>query len=80
MGVQRPFYSEGPWTLGARIYGQIGKAESDFTCASKEASFPSGSPDNIWGCEAASNDEVTLNYVGAAFTGGYRYRVVFTTG
>ena len=27
-----------------------------------------------WGCEAPSQDEVTLNYVGAAFTGGYRYR------
>jgi len=74
LGLERPVYSAGPWTLGVRIYGQVGRVESDFTCSEEEASHPPGPPDNIWGCEAPSEDEVTLNYLGAAFTGGYRYR------
>ena len=74
IGLERPFSSSGPWTLGVRLYGQIGKIESDFTCSAEEASHPPGPPDNIWGCEAPSQDQVTLDYVGAAFTGGYRYR------
>jgi hypothetical protein len=74
LGLERPVYSTGPWTLGIRLYGQVGEVESDFTCSAEEASYPPGPPDNIWGCEAPSQDEVTLNYVGAAFTGGYRFR------
>lgn len=74
LGLERPVYSAGPWTLGIRFYGQIGEVEADFTCTTEEASHAPGSPENIWGCEAPSEDEVTLNYVGAAFTGGHRYR------
>jgi hypothetical protein len=74
LGLERPVYSAGPWTLGVRFYGQIGEVESDFTCSEDDASHPPGSPDNIWGCEAPSEDEVTLNYLGVAFTGGHRYR------
>jgi hypothetical protein len=74
LGLERPVYSAGPWTLGIRFIGQIGEVESDFTCSEEDASHPPGSPDNVWGCEAPSEDKVSLNYVGAAFTGGYRYR------
>lgn len=72
LGLERPFYRAGPLVLGGRLYGQIGRIEGDFTCTEEEASHPPGSPDNIWGCEAPSNDELTLNHVGIAFTGGYR--------
>lgn len=71
VAAERPLYSDGPWTLGIRIYGQLGKVSGDFTCSEKEAAFPPGPPDNIYGCEAPSADELTLNHVGAAFTGGY---------
>jgi hypothetical protein len=74
LGLERPFASAGPWTFGLRVYGQIGEVESDFTCSAEDASHPPGSEENIWGCEAPSEDEVTLNYVGIAFTGGYRLR------
>lgn len=74
IGLERPVYAAGPWTLGIRVYGQLGKIEGDFTCSEDDASFPPGSPGNIWGCEAPSEDELTLNYVGAAFTGGYRLK------
>jgi len=71
IGLERPFYSAGPLVLGARIYGQIGTIKGDLTCTADEASYPPGPPDNIWGCEAPSEDELTLNYAGLAFTGGY---------
>ena len=74
IALERPFYSAGPWTLGVRIYGQLGKVSGDFTCSEDDASFPPGPPDNIYGCEAPSEDELTLNYLGAAFTGGYRLK------
>ncbi len=74
IGLERPVYAVGPWTLGLRFYGQLGRVEGDFTCSAADASHPPGSEDNIWGCEAPSEDEVTLNYLGAAFTGGYAYR------
>lgn len=74
IAFERPFYSAGPWTLGVRIYGQLGKVSGDFTCSEDDASFPPGPPDNIYGCEAPSEDELTLNYLGAAFTGGYRLK------
>jgi hypothetical protein len=74
IAFERPVYSADPWALGVRVYGQIGKIEGDFTCSEDDASFPPGSPGNIWGCEAPSEDELTLNYVGAAFTGGYRLK------
>ena len=74
VGLERPFYSAGPLVLGGRIYGQIGTVKGDFTCTEDEASYPPGPPNNIFGCEAPSEDELTLNYVGLAFTGGYRVK------
>jgi len=74
IGLERPFYTAGPWTLGVRAYGQIGKIEGDLTCSEDDASHPPGSPGNIWGCEAPSEDELTLNYAGLAFTGGYHLK------
>jgi hypothetical protein len=74
LGFERPIHTTGPWILGLRFYGQVGTVESDFTCSEEDASHPPGSPGNEWGCEQPSEDEVTLNYLGAAFTGGYRYR------
>lgn len=71
IALERPFHSAGPWTLGVRVYGQLGKVSGDFTCSEDDASFPPGPPDNVYGCQAPSEDELTLNYVGAAFTGGY---------
>ena len=74
VGLERPIYVAGPWIFGLRLYGQLGTVEGDFTCSESEASHPPGSPENIWGCEAPSEDELTLNHLGAAFTGGYQIR------
>jgi hypothetical protein len=74
VGLERPFYSSGPLVLGGRLSGQLGTVKGDFTCTEDEAAYPPGSPDNIWGCEAPSDDELTLNYVSLAFTGGYQVK------
>ena len=70
-GLERPFFRSGALVLGGRLTGQIGTIEGDLTCTAEEASYPPGPPDNIWGCEAPSEDELTLNSVSLAFTGGY---------
>ena len=62
------------WGLGVRLYAQVGDAEADFTCAAGEERSPPGSPENPFGCEAPSDDEVTLEYVGLEWTGSYRFR------
>ena len=64
----------GAFALGGRLFGQIGRVDGDFTCTEEEAAQPPGSPGNSWGCEAASEDELTLNHVGISLTGGYRVK------
>ena len=72
LGIERPFLRSGRWTLGVRAYGQIGETKGDYTCTADEAGFEPGSPENEFGCEEASDDTVTMDYLGAAFTGGYQ--------
>jgi len=68
--IERPVVRSGDWTLGLRAYGQLGTVGGDITCPADEAALPPGEPGNEFGCMAASDDEVTLNYVGLAVTGG----------
>ena len=70
VGLERPFFRSGALVLGARLSGQVGTVEGDFTCSEDEAAFPPGSPQNIWGCESPSEDELSLNHVSLAVTGG----------
>lgn len=70
--LERPLYERAPWTLGVRAYGQIGEIRGAFTCPSDVAQFPSGSPENPFGCEKTSNDIVTQRYGGLEFSGSYR--------
>jgi len=60
LALERPVFSTGPWTLGVRVYGQLGTVKGDLTCSEEDASSPPGSPGNIWGCEAPSEDELKL--------------------
>lgn len=69
--LERPFFQGERWVVGARVYGQIGTVEGDITCPEDEAALPPGAPGNAFGCQEPSNDEVTLDYAGAALTGGY---------
>jgi polyisoprenoid-binding protein YceI len=69
--LERPLWGAGPWVIGARAYGQIGEVEGDITCSEDDASIPPGEPGNEFGCEEASSDEVSLDYLGVGLTGGY---------
>lgn len=49
------------WDLGGRLVGQTGTIKSDFTCPATTIGHPPGSPRNIWGCEATSSDEYSID-------------------
>ncbi|HOC43709.1 MAG TPA: hypothetical protein PKJ99_11905 [Thermoanaerobaculales bacterium] len=70
--VERPVVRAGDWIVGLRAYGQIGTVKGDITCPEREAGIPPGEPGNEFGCMGASDDEVTLEYLGLAVTAGWR--------
>jgi hypothetical protein len=63
--LARPLWQGQRSSLGLRLHAQTGDVEGDFTCTSADAANPPGSPDNLFGCEAESSDQVTLDYYGA---------------
>ncbi len=71
MALERPIWQGCDWTLGARIYGQLGGVDGDITCPHGESDIPPGEAGNEFGCEGTSRDEITLNYVGGALVGGF---------
>ena len=72
VAVERPFFERERWSLGWRVFGQTGDVEGDFTCTAEDASFPPGSPGNLFGCHAPSQDEVSLEYLGVGLEAGFR--------
>ena len=70
--LERPFVDAETWTLGFRLYGQLGHSKGDFTCPSDVASQPPGSSGNPKSCDVGSKDSATLNNVGLALTGGVK--------
>ncbi len=64
VGVERPIVERPSWTFGLRGYGQIGHVQGAYTCPPSDVAFPPGSPQNIFGCDAASSDIATLRYFG----------------
>ncbi len=75
LALERALVDRDRWGLGLRAYGQVGEAEGDLTCtAGGDEQFPPGSPENPFGCEAPSNDTVTLEYTGVELNAHYRPR------
>lgn len=72
VAVERPVFDRQRLILGLRAYGQLGGTEGDYTCSEHDASYPPGSEDNPFGCEAPSSDTATLDTLGFGLTGGYR--------
>jgi len=70
--LERPLYEQNSWTIGMRLYGQIGSAEGAFTCPGEVVQFPPGSPENIYGCEKKSADKSFQHYAGFELSGAYR--------
>lgn len=73
VGLERPLWRGERWALGARVFGQMGTVSGDITCPSDVAALEPGAPGNEYGCEAPSDDEMTLDHAGLGLTGGYRW-------
>lgn len=73
LAIERPVWTREHWILGVRGYGQVGVVKGDITCTKDEAAIAPGEPANVFGCEAPSADEVSLNYGGVGLTGGYLF-------
>lgn len=69
--LEKNLLNRGPWTLGVRLYGQVGTVKGDLTCTQEDSQAAPGSPANAFGCEAPSEDEVTMDYLGVEVTAGY---------
>ena len=70
LAVGRRVIERGAYTLSARVFAQHGEAEGDITCPGDLAGV-SDSERNPFGCQAASNDRITLNYYGIDLTSGW---------
>lgn len=75
LGLSRPIIQGQRWSLGLHLRGQVGEAQGDFTCAAGgDERFAPGTPENPFGCEAPSNDEVTMDSWGADLVWSLRAR------
>ena len=74
LAVDRVLYVGEHWSFGARLHGQVGDVSGDLTCSEEDASFPIGSPENLYGCRAPSEDEATLDHFGLRLGAGYQVK------
>ena len=73
LAVERPLWRRNAWGLGARLYGQTGEIEGDFTCTDEDLQAPPGEPGNLFGCEARSSDTYDITYYGFELIGSRRF-------
>lgn len=59
------------FTLSARAFGQHGRMRGDITCPAELAGVEDGTR-NPYGCQAPSDDRVTLNHYGLDLTAGWQ--------
>jgi hypothetical protein len=60
----RPIFEPDWGRSGARVFGQFGTIEGDFTCSEQDVAGGEDSELNPFGCEAPSNDKTTVRYLG----------------
>lgn len=68
--IERPVIDRNGVTLSLRLFGQHGEAEGDITCPARLASI-SDSARNPYGCRAASDDRIELDYYGVDAIAGW---------
>ena len=61
IAIGRRVFASDDFTFSARIFGQHGRAVGDITCPARIAGVNDPHV-NPYGCQAPSNDQVTLNY------------------
>lgn len=67
IGLGARLFEVRPLVVAARLFGQRGAVTGDITCPAELANV-SDPVRNPYGCQAASNDRMTLNYYGAEAT------------
>lgn len=72
LALERPLLQRGRWRLGARLFAQAAHFEGDITCPESILRFEPGSPQNPFGCRAASRDDVELDHYGIELSGAYQ--------
>ncbi|GAB3095950.1 hypothetical protein [Lysobacter terrae] len=70
IALGRRFIERGNYTLSARVFGQHGGAGGDITCPRDLAGIDDIER-NPYGCQAASNDRIALNYYGGDATSSW---------
>lgn len=70
--LERPLLVQGPFSLGARFYGQVGGAKGAFTCSRELAGYAPGSVRNPFGCDEPSSDTAIQRYLGLELTGAWQ--------
>lgn len=73
LALERPLLERGAWGLGARLVGQIGEIEGDFTCTDDDLQAPPGAPGNEFGCQEVSQDAYDLTTYGFELIGSRRF-------
>jgi hypothetical protein len=73
LSLGRRVFERGAFTLSGRVFGQHGTVEGDITCPAELAGV-SDSELNPYGCQAASNDRISLNDYGLDLTAGWNAR------
>jgi hypothetical protein len=63
IAVGRRLFERGGFTFSGRIFGQHGRARGDITCPASIAGVADPLV-NPYGCQARSNDQITLDYYG----------------
>jgi hypothetical protein len=72
VALERPLHEATRWRLGARLVGQYGTLEGDFTCSAEEAAGGSDPQRNPFGCEEASRDQTKMRSAGLELVVGRR--------
>jgi hypothetical protein len=70
VAVGRRVIARNGYTLSTRIFGQHGEVRGDITCPGGLAGVMDAER-NPFGCQAASNDRIRLNYYGVDLTAGW---------
>jgi hypothetical protein len=73
VALERPIVEHGPFRLGARLHGQVGKTEGPFTCPGYVLDSEPGSEGNAFGCNGKSDDRAIQNYVGVELGSSWRF-------
>jgi hypothetical protein len=73
LALERPLVERGPFRVGARLHGGMGKTEGPFTCPGYVLDAEPGSEGNLFGCNEKSDDRAIQNYVGIELGSAWRF-------